>query len=205
MSMQAVALMDSPSDWEQDLVWRMSQATPEDTVCGVFFNGTLEAVRRLGDESAVRRCLEASGEEKFVDFFNYPIRSLLRMLYCAAGLLAPRYGGGEAVLRELGRQVNADYLASPLGRAAKLLATGSPRRMMETAPDIYRQTMNFGELSVVWTGLCSGRVVRRGDFLPAACHEGALEDMLSAMGGRRVEVKLEWVDGLDGGFAFSWE
>jgi uncharacterized protein (TIGR02265 family) len=205
MSMQAVALMDSPSEWERDLVWRMSQARPEDTARGVLFKGTLEAVRALGDESAVRCCLEASGEERFVDVFSYPIRSLLRMLSCAASQLAPGYGGGEGALRELGRRANADYLASPLGRAVKVLTHGSPRRMMESAPDIYRQTMSFGALSVEWTGLSSGRVVRRGDFLPAACQQGVLENLLCATVGRRAWVRREWVDGLDGGFAFAWE
>lgn len=204
MSMQAVARMDSPGEWERDLLWRMAQATPEDTARGVLFKGTLEAVRALGDESAVRSCLEAGGEEHFVDVFSYPIRSWLRMLACAAGQLAPRYGGGEGALRELGRRANADYLASPLGMAVKMLTHGSPRRMMESAPDIHRQTMSFGELSVEWTGLSSGRVVMRGDFLPAACQEGALEGLLRATAGRGVWVRREWVDGLDGGFAFAW-
>ena len=205
MSMQAVALKDSPGDWERDLEWRLSLAGAEDTARGVLFKGTLEAVRGLGDESAVRGCMEASGETHFVDVFSYPIRSLLKMLACAARQLAPRYGSGEQALRALGRRANADYLASPLGRAVKLLTHGSPRRMMESAPDIHRQTMSFGAVSVEWTGLSSGLVVRRGDFLPAACQEGALEALLGATGGRRVWVKREWVDGLDGGFAFAWE
>ncbi|AKI98483.1 uncharacterized protein (TIGR02265 family) [Archangium gephyra] len=207
MSMQAVVLLDTPgeSDWERDLAWRMAQATAEDTARGVMFKGTLEAVRGLGDESAVRHCLEASGEEHFVDAFSYPIRSLLRMLACAARQLAPRYGGGEAALRALGRRTKADYLSSPLGRVVKVLTHGSPRRMMESAPDIHRQTRSFGKLSVEWTGLSSGRVVSRGDFLPAACQEGVLEELLCATGGRRAWVKREWVDGLDGGFAFAWE
>lgn len=204
MSNQAVARVDAPSDWERDLVWRMSQARPEDTVRGVFFKGALEAVRGLGDESAVRSCLEASGEERFVDAFRYPIRSLLRVLSCAARRLAPEYGGGEEALRELGRRANADYLASPLGRTVRVMTQGSPRRMMENAASIHRQTMSFGELWVEWTGPSSGRVVRRGDLWPAACQEGALEYLLCATGGRRVRVRCEWVDGLDGGFAFAW-
>lgn len=197
--------MDSPNGWEQELVWRMSQASPEDTARGVFFNGTLEAVRKLGDGEAVQCCLLAAGEEKFVDSFLYPVRSLLRMVYFAAGALGPVLGGVEAVLRDLGRQVTAGYLASPLGRATALLVHGSPRRMMESAPDIYRQTLGFGELEVTWTGPSSGRVVRRGDFLPAAYHEGTLEHLLRAMGGRRVRVERRWVRGLDGEYAFSWE
>ncbi|HEY0096557.1 MAG TPA: TIGR02265 family protein, partial [Archangium sp.] len=169
MSMQAVSRMEAPGDWERELLWRMSQAREEDTARGVLFKGTLEAVRRLGDETAVRGCLEAGGEERFVDVFSYPIRSLLRMLACAARQLAPRYGGGEAALRELGRRVKADYLASSLGRTVKVMTQGSPKRMMENVRNIHRQTMSFGELSVEWTGPSSGRVVKRGDYLPAAC------------------------------------
>ncbi|MGZ3457493.1 MAG: TIGR02265 family protein, partial [Archangium sp.] len=59
--------------------------------------------------------------------------------------------------------------------------------------------------AVTWTGPTSGCVVRRGDFLPAAYHEGALEHLLRAMGGRRVRVERRWVRGLDGEYAFSWE
>lgn len=207
MSMQAVVLLDTPggSDWERDLAWRMERTTPGDTARGVMFKGTLEAVRGLGDGAAVRSCLEASGEERFVDAFSYPMHSLLRMLGCAARQLAPRYGGGEAALRELGRRTKADYLSSPLGRVVKVLTHGSPRRMMESAPDIHRQTKSFGEWSVEWTGPSSGRVVSRGDFLPVACQEGVLEGLLRATGGKRAWVKREWVNGLDGGFAFAWE
>jgi uncharacterized protein (TIGR02265 family) len=57
---------------------------------------------------------------------------------------------------------------------------------------------------VEWTGPSSGRVVKRGDYLPVACQEGALEYLLCATGGQRVRVEREWVDGLDGGVAFAW-
>ncbi|MCY1083045.1 TIGR02265 family protein [Archangium lansingense] len=204
MCNQAMAPADAPSDWERDLVWRTSQARPEDTARGVFFKGALEAVRELGDASAVRSCQEALGEERFVDAFRYPIHSLLRTLSCAARQLAPGHGGGEAVLRELGRRANANYLASPLGRTVKMMTQGSPRRLMENAANIHRQTMSFGVLRVEWTGPSSGRVLRRGDFWPAAWQEGALEYLLCATGGQRVRVEREWVDGLDGGFAFAW-
>lgn len=205
MDVLAVTRMDSVRDWEQELVWRLSQAGPEDTARGVFFNGTLGAVRRLGDAEAVQCCLLAANEERFVDFFHYPVRSLLRMLYFAAGSLGPVLGGVEAVLRDLGRQIITTYLASPVGRATAVLAHGAPRRMMESAPDIYRQMLGFGEVSVTFTGPSCGRLTLRGDFLPAACHEGALEHLLSSMGGQGAKVERRWVDGLDGEYAFSWE
>lgn len=206
MSTEAVTQSGAcASEWEQDLRWRMTRAMPEDTVRGVFFNGTLEEVGALGGEAVVRACLEATGEEKFLDFYNYPLRGLLRLLYCAAKQLGPEWGGGEAVLRRLSRHANADFLNSPVGRAALLLANGSPRRLVDTAPQLYRQSASFGQHAVVWTGPGRGRFLLKGDLWPAACHEGALEAYLQAAGGRRVRVERQWVEGLDGEYAFSWE
>jgi uncharacterized protein (TIGR02265 family) len=205
MDLLAVLRTDPGCDWERELVWRMAQARPEDTVRGLFFNGTLGAVRRLGDAEAVQCCLLAADEERFVDLFQYPVRSLLRMLYFAAGSLGPALGGVESVLRDLGRHIITTYLASPVGRATAVLVHGRPRRMLESAPDIYRQMLGFGEVSVTFTGPRQGLVALRGDFLPAACHEGALEHLLHAMGGQGVKVERQWVKGLDGEYAFSWE
>jgi uncharacterized protein (TIGR02265 family) len=205
MGIEAMKVLDSPCGWERDLEWRLSQAAPEDTVRGVFFNGALAAVRELGDEETVRRCLEASGEERFLDFFSYPLEAFLRLLACAAKGLRARFGCMEGALRELGRHANADFLASPVGRAAVLLTCGSPKRMMDTVPDIYRQSLSFGAREVVWTGPTSGRVRLRGDLLPWACHEGALEALLRAAGARGVRVEREWVRGLDAEYAFSWQ
>jgi uncharacterized protein (TIGR02265 family) len=204
MCIEAVTLTEAPCEWERDLEWRLSVAAPEDSVRGLFFNSALEAVGKLGGEEAVRGCRRASGEERFLDFYSYPLRAFLRLLGSAARELGARVGGGEAVLRELGRHANAGFLASPVGRMAVLMSYGSPRRMMQSVPDIYRHSLSFGEQSVVWTGQSRGRFVLRGDLLPSACHEGVLEALLESAGGRRVRVSREWVDGLDGEYAFSW-
>jgi uncharacterized protein (TIGR02265 family) len=205
MTCEAMTQAERESDWEQELSWRMAAAAPEETVRGTFFNGTLAAVKKLGDAETVRCCREASGEEKFVDFFSYPLRAFLRLLQCAAERLGPRLGGGEVVLRELGRHAHADFLASPVGKAAVLMSYGSPRKLVDTAPDIYRHSMSFGEQEVVWTGPSSGRFRLRGDFLPSVCHEGVLEALIRVAGGRRVRVEREWTHGLDGEYRFSWE
>jgi uncharacterized protein (TIGR02265 family) len=205
MMCEAMTLAGSVGDWERELSWRMAAAGPEDTVRGSFFNGTLTAVRKLGDAETVRCCLEASGEEKFLDFFNYPLRAFLRLLQCAARRLGQGLGGGEEVLRELGRHAHADFLLSPVGKAARLMSYNSPRRLVDTVPDIYRHSMSFGEQQVVWTGPSSGRFRLRGDLLPAACHEGVLEALIRVAGGHRVRVAREWTHGLDGEYRFSWE
>ncbi|MGZ3457040.1 MAG: hypothetical protein ACXU86_00900 [Archangium sp.] len=44
----------------------MGLATSEDTIRGMLFNGTLEVLQSL-----VKRCVEASGEARFLDFFSY--------------------------------------------------------------------------------------------------------------------------------------
>jgi uncharacterized protein (TIGR02265 family) len=204
MSIEAVALTESSCGWERDLEWRMSVAAPEDTVRGLFFNGTLAAVAKLGGEAVVRSCLEAGGEGCFLDTFSYPLRAFLRLLGCAARELGEKLGGGEAVLREVGRHANASFLASPMGRMAVLMSYGSPRRMMESVPDMYRHSLSFGAQTVVWTGPGRGRFVLRGDLLPSACHEGVLEALLESAGARGVRVSRERVDGLDGEYAFSW-
>jgi uncharacterized protein (TIGR02265 family) len=204
MCIEAVTLTEAPCEWERDLEWRLSVAGPEDSVRGLFFNSALEAVRKLGGEAVVGRCQVAGGEARFLDFYSYPLRAFLRLLGSAARELGARVGGGEAVLRELGRHANAGFLASPVGRMAVLMSYGSPRRMMQSVPDIYRHSLSFGEQSVVWTGQSQGRFVLRGDLLPSACHEGVLEALLESAGGRRVRVSREWVRGLDGEYAFSW-
>src|SRR6476661_1781694 len=92
-------------DAEQDIERRLRLATPEHTTRGILFVATLRTVRELGaDEAMVRSCQEASGESEFVDFFNYPTSSLLRLLAAAARVLSPRYGGMEGALRQLGRK-----------------------------------------------------------------------------------------------------
>ncbi len=205
MTCEAMTLAESVWGWEQELSWRMAAAAPEDTVQGSFVNGTLAAVRKLGDAETVRCCLEASGEKKFIDFFSYPLRGFLRLLECAARRLGARWGGGEVVLRELGLHAHTDFLVSPVGKTAVLMSYGSPRKLVDTAPDIYRHSMSFGEQEVVWTGPSSGRFRLRGDFLPSVCHEGVLEALIRVAGGRGVRVERAWAHGLEGEYRFSWE
>jgi len=93
----------SSEQWEQEFARRMLLTEPKDTIRGMFCTGMLRIVGSLGGEEIIRRCQEASGEEKFVDFFNYPMAVYLRMISAAVRLLADRYGGVEEALRQLGR------------------------------------------------------------------------------------------------------
>jgi uncharacterized protein (TIGR02265 family) len=89
--------------WIQDLERRRKFATPEHTVRGMFFRGMMESFRDMGDEALVRRCLAASGHERFVDFFSDSIHVQFELILTALPTLAEHHGSGEAALRQLGR------------------------------------------------------------------------------------------------------
>jgi uncharacterized protein (TIGR02265 family) len=195
----------APYDWDKDLEQRLSLARPGDTVRGLFSNGIVKTVRSLGGEAAVTRCFEACGERKFVDFFNYPVRTHLLLVFTAAKLLAPRYGGIEQALRQLGRNSTADFLGSAAGRTMKLIAGGSPMKLMDTLPLAYQVSLSFGTQTLEWTGSTSGRYTLQRDFIPLPSHEGVLAALLETGGAQDVKVHGRRTSGLlDSTYAFSW-
>jgi len=54
-------------DWKADLERRSRLATPADTARGLFFSGLLSSIKVLGDEALAKRCLEASGQTRFIE------------------------------------------------------------------------------------------------------------------------------------------
>lgn len=191
-------------DLREDLARRLELTTPADTVRGSFFLGALEAVRALAGEEEVRRCIEAGGEPRFVEFFNYPVSTFLKVNDVAAGVLAPRCGGWVEAQRHMGRRAMADMLKSAAGKALLLLSRGDTRRLVGNLPSAYRAAVNYGERTVVWEGASRGRVIMRRDFLPCAYHEGVLMAALEGMKARAVEVRGSRVDVLDGEYLLSW-
>jgi uncharacterized protein (TIGR02265 family) len=205
MSSEDTATGSQAYDWDKDLEQRLSLARPGDTVRGLFPNGILNTVRSLEGEEAMERCLGACDEQRFLDLFNYPIRTHLRVLFTAARLLAPRYGGIEGSLRYLGRCSAADFLRSAMGRTMKLLARGEPKNLLLAVPWAYQAGMSFGTQSLVWTGLTSGRYILHRDFIPLPSHEGVLAALLEVGNAQDVKVRGRRTSGLlDSEYAFSW-
>ncbi len=192
-------------DIARDLEKRLSLATREDTARGMFFNGVLEAVRTLGGEEAVARCLAASGEKKFVDFFNYPVSAFLKLAYSAAEVMGPRYGGFEGALRRMGSQATPDFLSSTAGKTLLLLAAGSPKRLVSNLHAGYRAAVSYGDRGVTWTGDKSGIFTMKRDFMPPAYHEGTLQTVIETVGGLYVKVQGKQVGLLDTEYALSWQ
>ena len=173
--------------WLQDLARREAFMKPEHTMRGFFFNGTLAYIRALGDEALARRCLEASGEERFVDFFNYPFQRMCPVLRTALPPLAERFGGAGA-LREIGRRASQDFLASAAGRALLLLTQNRPRSLMSSLSAAFQLSVSFGRTELVWEGPTQGRLVQEQALLPPPFHEGAVRRLLEATTAQELHV-----------------
>lgn len=208
MNSEATALgsvSHAPYDWDMDLARRQELALPGDSVRGMFANGLLSAVRSLAGDEAVRRCLQASGQPQFVDFFNYPIGTHLQVVFTAARLLTPRFGSMEEGLRQLGRCSTSIFMSSAAGKTMKLLAGGDPKRLLGTLPAAYRVSMTFGRQNIEWTSPTSGRYILKRDFIPLPSHEGVLMGLLEMTSAREVKVRGRQTTGLlDGEYEFSW-
>jgi len=204
MSIEADVSRGAP-EWQVELEQRLTLATPNDVVRGLFFNSMLELVRRLGDEATMERCLEASGRQRFLDFFNYPVSSLLRLTYTAGHELGPRYGGFDGALRQLGQQAMRDFLGSLMGRTLRHLAGQDTRTLMSNIQNIYRMTLSYGTRQLVWDGPRRGRLILQRNFIPFPYHEGGLRTTLDQMKAQNVKVVGQQTGPLDSEYAFSWE
>jgi uncharacterized protein (TIGR02265 family) len=191
--------------WEQDFALRMALAEPSDTSRGVFCNGLLRLMREFGGEEMEKRCLAASGEEKFVDFFFYSITLYLRMLSTGMRLLADQHGDIESALRWLGRRAMADLSASAAGKAVGLVTTGDMRSLLEGLCTAYRVSVNYGEHELTWTGPTSARFTVKRTFLPYPFHEGVLLARLESVNVRRLRVRGRQVRTLDCEYEITWE
>jgi uncharacterized protein (TIGR02265 family) len=184
---------DEPGDtpplefWLQDLARREAFMKPEHTMRGFFFNGMLENIRVLGDEELARRCQEASGEERFVDFFNYPFQRMSPILRTALPGLAERLGGAGA-LWEIGRRASQDFLASAAGRALLLLTQHRPRALLGSLSAAFRVSVSFSRMQLVWEGPTRGHLLLDQSFLPPPFHEGMLHCLLEASSARDIHV-----------------
>ncbi|HEX8436344.1 DUF2378 family protein [Archangium sp.] len=204
VSIREVGQDQEAQDLREEMERRVALATVSDTVRGLLFLGTLESVKALGGQAGVEACLEVAGEPRFVEFFNYPVGTYLRVNDVAARVLAPLCGGWEEAQRRLGRQSMGGMLKSATGRALVLVSRGQPRQLVGNLPSAYRAAVNFGERTVTWEGPSRGRVLMRRDFLPCAYHEGVL---LAALEGLKVsapQVRGQRLGELDSEYLVSW-
>jgi uncharacterized protein (TIGR02265 family) len=183
----------------------LSLATPADTARGMFFNGLLEAVRELGGEEARMKCYVAAGERKFVDFFSYPVADLMKAIFTATELLAPKLGGRETVLRQLGRRATDDFLNSTVGKTMLALAGTEPHRVLAAVPNACRASLSYGERTMERLGDKQARMIARRDFLPMHYVEGILTSAVEQSMARNVVVRGRRIGPLDVDYDISWD
>lgn len=191
--------------WELELERRRSLATSDDTIRGMLFNGTLEVLQAMGADSLAKRCVEESGETRFLDFFSYPVQKHCQMVATALPLLAQKYGDAEQALRQLGRLVANRFLRVGAGKVMLALSPRSPRQLMYTLPMAYRMAVSFGEYEMRLTGPTSGQLILKRDFMPHPFHEGVVETSLTLWGAREVQVSGRQTGGLDSECDFCWQ
>jgi uncharacterized protein (TIGR02265 family) len=193
-----------PLGSDEELQQRLSLVAPTHTMRGLFFNSVLEVVRSLGDETAVQRCLAASGETKFQDLASYPTSTFLRMLYTAGKLLSVRFGSFEGALRPLGSRTMMKFLASAAGKALQGVAEDDPQRLIANIPLVHRMVLMGGDCTVKSLGSNRSLLVIERISTPAAFIEGALQMTLEAARVRGVRVTSRQTGPLDAEFEVSW-
>lgn len=190
---------------EPSLEQRLQLVPPEHTVRGLFLRSVLTAVARQVGEQAWARCQEACGERRVLDFFSYPVASMLRTLYAGAAELAPRVGSQQAAFHLLGEHGTRDFLESTAGRALIRLSGKDLRRLLIHIPTAYRMAVNYGERRVEWRGRHSAVMYMQGDYMPVAYQEGLLYAALERMTGRPPQVQGVRTAPLDSHYTLRWE
>ncbi len=193
----------APND-EEYLRQRLAQLTPSDMVRGIVLNGALTVVRQLEGEAAAQRCLEVTGETRFLDFFNYPTGAFLRLLHAAAQLLADRHGGYEGALRQLGQQSSRNFTASLSGKSLLVLSQGDLKRLINKLPEGFKVLVNAGESEVHWPEPTCGVLTLQRDMAPRAYTESGILALCSTFKRRELTVRSWQVGPLSNAYEIRW-
>ncbi|HEX8822232.1 MAG TPA: TIGR02265 family protein [Archangium sp.] len=189
---------------EQELQRRLSLATPADTVRGLSFHTSLDAVRADLGEAAAAHCLAQVPEKSFRSFFHYPISDYLRVLYTSAWMLSDRHGGFDNAIRRIAGGMAPGFLASTVGKAFLLLSKEGPKHLINNMPVAFRAAASFGEVSLHWVGPRHGLLHIRRDFLLYMNHEGGLLGLFRALELPGTRIYGRQVGPLDNEIEFSW-
>lgn len=187
-----------------DVAQRLTFATEDDTCKGMFFNGVLSATKGLLGPDAHARVAAMLPEKKYVDFFNYPIRTFLPSAFFAAKLLQATHGAFDSAIRQLGEQAIIDFLGTPVGRTLVTVSAGEARRLMRAAPIAYKTAVSYGTRETVISSDTSCVFKVRRDFMPHPYHEGVFLAVLRALGCKDVVVRGEKLALMDADYFISW-
>jgi uncharacterized protein (TIGR02265 family) len=180
--------------YERDL--RLGVTPEEATVRGLIFNAVFKLVASHQGETAAVELRTTIAKKPLVDFFSYPAKDFLKILYGAAERLAPRYGSVEAAIQACGAAAVGGFFQSQVGRTlTNIIGRGNPKRLFSSAPTAYATTVSYGQRTCTPMGERGVRLHFRGDMQPVEFHQGLLAEALRAVGCQgRVEVRKVSLD-----------
>nr|QKW93728.1 hypothetical protein [Vitiosangium cumulatum] len=187
----------------EELAQRLSLVPSRDTARGFVFTTALNAVR--GDAEILKHCIKAAEGGPFIPFFNYPIRSLLRLLYTAAWELSGKYGGFERAMWHLGARSAPDFLQSAVGKMLIALSGTSVKQLVGGIPVAYPTVYDHGSCTVSWTGAKTGQLHLQGNLLPPPFIEGAVFHVLRAVSPSPLLVQVQREAPTENVLTVSWE
>jgi uncharacterized protein (TIGR02265 family) len=189
-----------------ELSLRLQLVRPVHTVRGLAFNAILSLVSEHAGEEASAQLSQELSLLRLVDFFSYPAADFTRLLYAAAGVLAPHLGSEHAALRACGSAcLHQFFYGSTVGRAlAKIMGRKNPKRGFANTSIAYATMVNYGTHECEELGERKLRLVFRGDVQPVTFHEGTLAAALEVSGVHGTVTST--VHGLDHTeFLLEWE
>lgn len=182
-------------------------ATPESaTVRGLIFNAVLGLLARHHGNAAAEALRASVSKKNYVDFFSYPAKDFLRILYGAAERLAPEHGGSlEEALRACGGAAVGGFFQSGVGRTlTQMVGQGDPKRLFSSAPTAYSTTVGYGKRTYTQLTERSVRLHFKDDMQPVQFHQGLLEVALKSFGGDgKVEVRV--ISLTEAEYTLSWQ
>lgn len=198
---EPIAELGTPEDLEQRLRW----IPLGDTVRGILFNSLLEAVRQEVDEEAFQRCITAAEAPHFLAFFNYPVRSLLKLTYTAAWALSEKYGGFEKAMHQLGNRAVPDFLESPIGWMLRAVTGVDARRILNWVPVVFPTVYNHGSFKLTWLDDKQGRGVMSGALFCPPFTEASIGQLLTPFHLPELSIRARRVGLLDTEVLVSWK
>lgn len=193
--------LGSPEDLEQ----RLRLLPVGDMARGFVFTSILETVRQDAGAEALQRCLAVVGETTFLSFFNYPFRSLLKLLYTGAWELSEKRGGFDGAMRWIARGTVPSFLQSSVGRVLLSVGGVNMKRLINGFPLAYPTVFSHGACKVIWTGERSGLGRMSGILLPTLFLESSMARMLEPLQPRGLFIRARRLAPMEMEMEFSWQ
>ncbi len=162
---------------------RMGLAPENATVRGLIFNAVFRLVGKHRGEALAVELRARISKKPLVDFFAYPARDFVQLLYSAAEHLKAAYGSPEAAIQACGAEAVSGFFQSSVGRTlTSIIGQKDPKRLFSSAPTAYTTAVNYGRRE--YTALGERRVLLhfRGDMQPVEFHQGLLLEALRTVG-----------------------